>query len=137
MDGDTSSLPLRHEIATDRTKFDDKSTEYTDATPTEEEVERMSTDSSGEEFEEKIDDPSTEIFANADCFQSTPPESPMELEDKTGDPTDTEMDHRMETNLPLTAGRKCSLKPKVLFPSEGKICSRTRSRSRSPVTAPV
>ncbi len=125
------------EIAAEQMKFDDESSEYMDVALTGEEVERMNTDSSGEEFEEKIDDPSTEIFANDDSFQSTLPESPMELEIETGDPTDTEMDHRMEANLPPTVGRNCSLKPKVLFPSEGKICSRTRSRSRSPVTAPV
>ncbi len=52
----------------------------------------MSVDSSGEEFEEKIDDPSTEIFINDDSFQSTPPELPMELEGETGDPPDTELD---------------------------------------------
>ncbi len=40
-----------------------------DVAPTGEDVEQMSTDSSGgEEFEEKIDDPSTEFFTNDDFF---------------------------------------------------------------------
>ncbi len=108
-----------------------------DAAPTGEDVERMSVDSSGEEFEEIIDHPSTEIFINGDSFQSTPPESLMELGGETGDPPDTELDQRMEVNLPPTVGRKYSLKPKVLFPPKGKISSRTQSRSRSPVTVTV
>ncbi len=107
-----------------------------DATLTGEDVEQMSVDSSGEEFEEKIDDPSTDFLTNDDSFQLMPPELPMEVEGELEDPTDTELSQRMEANLPLTAGRKRSLKPKVLFPSEGKISSRTRSRSRSPVTVP-
>ncbi len=63
-----------------------------DAVLTGEDVEQMSIDSSGEEFEEKTDDPSTEIFINDNSFQLTPPESPMELEGKIGDPNDTELD---------------------------------------------
>ncbi len=86
-------------------KFDDESSEYMDATPTEEDVERMNTDSSGgEEFEEKIDVPSTEIFANDDSFQSTPPESPMELEGETEDQPEIEMECSTKANLPLTTG---------------------------------
>ncbi len=61
----------------------------------------------------------------------------MELEGETGDQTDAVQDQRVEADLPLTVGRKRLLKPKVLFPSEGKICLRTRNRSRSPVTALV
>ncbi len=132
--GDTSSLPLG--IAAERTKFDDKSIEYTNVAPTEETVEQISTDSSGgEELEEKFDDPSAEMFSNDDSFQSMPPESPMEGE--IGDQSDTEMEHSMKASLPSTAGRKRSLKLKVLFPSEGKICSRTQSKSCSLVTALV
>ncbi len=52
----------------------------------------MSTESSKEEFEEKIDDPSTEFFTTDNSFQSTPPESPMELEGEIGYPPDTELD---------------------------------------------
>ncbi len=63
-----------------------------DAVPTGEDVERMSIDSSGEEFEEKIDDPSTDFLTNDDSFQSMPPESPMELGGELKDPTDTELD---------------------------------------------
>ncbi len=97
----------------------------------------MSIDSSGDEVEEKIDDPSTDFLTNDDSFQSTPPNSPMEVEGELEDLSETELNQQTEVNLPVTAGRKCSLKPKVLFPSEGKISSRTRSRSCSPVTAPV
>ncbi len=109
-----------------------------DAAPTEEGVEHISTDSSGgEEFEQKIDAPSTELFSNDDSFQSTLPESSMESDSETRDQPDTKMGDSMKANLPPTAGRKRSLKPKVLFPSEGKICSRTWSNFHSSVTAPV
>ncbi len=119
-------------------KFDDESTEYADVTLTERTVEQISTDANeGEEFEEKIYDSLSATSLNDDSFQSTPPESPVELESEVGDQSDAEMKCSMKANLPPTAGRKRWLKPKVLFPSEGKICSRTQSRSRSPVTAPV
>ncbi len=63
-----------------------------DAALTGEDVKRMSVDSSGEKFEEKIEGPSIEFFINNNSFQSTLPESLMELEGETGNPTDTELD---------------------------------------------
>ncbi len=54
MDGHASSLPLQYKIPTECSKFEEESSEYMDAVPTGEDVERMSIDSSGDEFEEKM-----------------------------------------------------------------------------------
>ncbi len=62
-----------------------------DTTLTSEDVKQMSIDSSGEEFEEKIGDPSTDFLTNDDSFQSMLPESPMEVEGELDDPSDTEL----------------------------------------------